>query len=61
MKKTEFRRAGVNAAGEAVFDLWLNGEPARRGLTIDEVAAIINRAEDLAKDSCLDEKEERRL
>lgn len=37
LQRVQFSRAGVNAAGDAVFDLWIDGAAVERGLTIDDV------------------------
>ena len=46
MQKVQFKRVGVNEAGDAVFDLWIDGAPAERDLTIDEVVRRISESED---------------
>lgn len=40
LEKVQFKRAG-DRAGEAVYDLWIDGRPAAQGLAIDEVIRII--------------------
>ena len=40
MRRVEFRRAGVRE-GEAVYDLWIDGEPVERGLDIQQVVQKI--------------------
>lgn len=46
LQKVQFKRAGVNEAGDAVFDLWIDGAPVERDLTIDAVVQRIAESED---------------
>ena len=45
MRKVQFKRAGERD-GEALFDLWIDNEPVRSGLAIDEVIRIISAHDD---------------
>lgn len=46
MKDVEFRRAGTDPDGEALFDLWIEGRLVDRGLPMDEVVRRIGAFED---------------
>lgn len=46
LQKVQFKRVGTNRDGDAVFDLWIDGEPGERGLTIDQVVRRIGEAEE---------------
>ena len=41
-----FEPAGVNEAGEKIWDLVLDGQTARKGLTMDQVVEAINRRDE---------------
>lgn len=41
-----FEPAGVNEAGEKVWDLVIEGQTARKGLTMDQVVEAINRRDE---------------
>lgn len=41
-----FEPAGVNEAGEKVWDLVIEGQTARKGLTMDQVVETINRRDE---------------
>lgn len=41
-----FEPAGVNEAGEKVWDLVLDGQTARKDLTMDQVVEAINRRDE---------------
>ena len=43
--RVQFKRAGMTGEGDAIFDLWIDGAPVERGLTIDEVVRRINESE----------------
>lgn len=47
LEQIQFKRAGVNRNGDAVYDLWIDGVPAECGLTIDEVVQRITEADPL--------------
>lgn len=41
-----FEPAGVNEAGEKIWDLVIEGQTARKGLTMDQVVEAINRRDE---------------
>ena len=41
-----FEPAGLNEAGEKVWDLVIEGQTARKGLTMDQVVEAINRRDE---------------
>ena len=41
MEKVVFKKSGVSAEGDALYDLWIGGELVREGLTMDEVVERI--------------------
>lgn len=41
MQRVQFRRAGTAPDGSTLYDLWIDSEPVRSGLEIDEVLRII--------------------
>lgn len=50
LQKVQFKHAGVNSAGETVYDLWIDGAPVARGLTIERVVERIASAEEPTAD-----------
>ena len=41
MEKVVFKKSGVSADGDALYDLWIGGKLVREGLTMDEVVKRI--------------------
>lgn len=44
--KVKFEKYAVRKDGEALYRLYLDGEPVREGLTLDEVVEAINRRDE---------------
>ena len=45
MKSIRFERAAVDADGEPLFNLWIDGRLVERGLDIQQVVQRISRSE----------------
>ena len=45
MKNIRFERSARDAAGEPVYDLWIDGRLVKRGLDIQQVVERINCSE----------------